>query len=131
MAEKIIRLADVGELERKLENALENLIPGKEDKEDGWLLRNVATELEDLKKLPTIDPEKLRDVSEWELNPYRFSCEHFRCKKCRHISCLTDAFCGGCGAKMKNAGSKSEDLPLPRDEYERGGTEDVWKEVQF
>lgn len=44
----------------------ENLIPGKEDKEDGWLLRNVATELEDLKKLPTIDHENLRPVAHWE-----------------------------------------------------------------
>lgn len=108
MAEKTIRLADVGELERKLENALENLIPGKEDKEDEWLPRNVATELEDLKKLPTIDPEKLRDVSEWELNPYRFSCEHFRCKKCHHISCLTDAFCGGC--KMEDATNEQTEI---------------------
>ena len=67
---------------------------------------------------PTIDPESLRPVSEWELNPHRFSCEHFRCKLCHHYSCLTDAFCGGCGAKMKNAGSNAEDLPLPIDEYE-------------
>ena len=82
---------------------------------------------------PTIDPENLRPVSEWELNPHRFSCEHFRCKLCHHISCLTDAFCGGCGAKMKNAGTKAEDLPLPIDEYEykKGETDNVWTEVQL
>lgn len=82
---------------------------------------------------PTIDPETLRPVSEWELNPHRFSCEHFRCKLCHHISCLTDAFCGGCGAKMKNAGTKAEDLPLPIDEYEykKGETDNVWTEVQL
>lgn len=82
---------------------------------------------------PTIDPESLRPVSEWELNPHRFSCEHFRCKLCHHISCLTDAFCGGCGAKMKNAGTKAEDLPLPIDEYEhkKGETDNVWTEVQL
>ena len=71
-----------------------------------------------IESCPPIDPESLRPVSEWELNPHRFSCEHFRCKLCHHISCLTDAFCGGCGAKMKNAGTKAEDLPLPIDEYE-------------
>lgn len=82
---------------------------------------------------PTIDPESLRPVSEWELNPHRFSCEHFRCKLCHHISCLTDAFCGGCGAKMKNAGTKAEDLPLPIDEYEykKEETDNVWTEVQL
>ena len=53
---------------------------------------------------PTIDPESLRPVSEWELNPDKWTCECecFRCKKCHHTSCSTDAFCGGCGAKMKN-----------------------------
>lgn len=61
----------------------------------------------------TIDPESLRPESEWELNPYRFSCEHFRCKKCHHIDCVADNYCGKCGAKMKNAGVKPEDLPIP------------------
>jgi hypothetical protein len=44
-----------------------------------------------------------------------------------------DAFCGGCGAKMKNAGTKAEDLPLPIDEYEykKGETDNVWTEVQL
>lgn len=62
---------------------------------------------------PIIDLESLRPVSEWELNPNRWTCEWFRCKKCRHVSCCTDVYCGGCGAKMKNAGVKSEDLPTP------------------
>lgn len=61
----------------------------------------------------TIDPESLRPVSEWELNPYRFSCEHFRCKECHHIDCVADNYCGKCGAKMKNAGVKPEELPIP------------------
>lgn len=55
---------------------------------------------------PTIDPESLRPVSEWELNPDKWTCEWFRCKKCHHTSCSTDAFCGGCGAKMKNTDAK-------------------------
>lgn len=76
---------------------------------------------------PTIDPESLRPVSEWELNPNKWTCEWFRCKKCHHISCCTDAYCGGCGAKMKNAGAKSENLPEPQEERGESGNE--WKEV--
>ena len=119
MAEKkkIVRLADVGELENILKKDLaEEEAKGKDA--DTLFCEDVAGELTDLESLPTIDPESLRPVSEWELNPHRFSCEHFRCKLCHHISCLTDAFCGGCGAKMKNAGTKAKDLPLPIDEYE-------------
>ncbi len=51
--------------------------------------------------------------SEWELNPGRCTCEHFRCKKCHFINCVAVKYCGECGAKMKNAGVKPEDLPLP------------------
>ena len=65
---------------------------------------------------PAIDPESLRPESEWELNTHRFTCEHFRCKKCNHINCLADKYCGECGAKMKNAGVKLEDLPIPEDD---------------
>ena len=57
----------------------------------------------------TIDPESLRPVSEWELNPDKWTCEWFRCKKCHHTSCCTDAFCGGCGAKMKNRDVEIDD----------------------
>lgn len=65
---------------------------------------------------PTIDPETLRPVSEWELNPDRWTCEWFRCKKCHYTSCSTDPFCGGCGAKMKNAGASTDDLNEPKEE---------------
>lgn len=68
---------------------------------------------------PTIDPETLRPVSEWELNPYRFSCEHFRCKKCHHIDCVADKYCGECGSKMKNAGVKPEDMPIPTETIQK------------
>ena len=134
MAEKkkIIRLVDVGELEADLKKDLaEEEAKGKAV--DILYCESISDELSDLGNLPTIDPKTLRPVSEWELNPHRFSCEHFRCKLCHHISCLTDAFCGGCGAKMKNAGTKAEDLPLPIDEYEykKGETDNVWTEVQL
>lgn len=65
---------------------------------------------------PTIDPESLRPVSEWELNPDRWTCEWFRCKTCHHISCCADSFCGGCGAKMKNAGASTDDFNEPKEE---------------
>lgn len=41
------------------------------------------------------------------------TCEHFRCKKCHFINCVAVKYCGECGARMKNAGVKPEDLPLP------------------
>lgn len=71
---------------------------------------------------PTIDPESLRSVSEWELNPHRFSCEHFQCKKCHHIDCVADKYCGECGAKMTNAGVKPEDLPIPEEELPKSSS---------
>lgn len=75
---------------------------------------------------PTIDPEILRPVSEWELNPYRFSCEHFRCKKCHHIDCVADKYCGECGSKMKNAGVKPEDMPIPTETIQKNNTSLEW-----
>lgn len=110
--EKAVRLADVGELENSLKKDLaEEEAKGKSA--DILFCESIEDELSDLGNLPTIDPESLRPESEWELNPYRFSCEHFRCKKCHHIDCVADNYCGKCGAKMKNAGVKPEDLPIP------------------
>lgn len=74
----------------------------------------------------TIDPETLRPVSEWEMNPDRWTCEWFRCKTCHHISCCTDPFCGGCGAKMKNAGVKPEDMPIPTETIQKNNTSPEW-----
>ena len=109
--EKAVRLVDVGELENSLKKDLaEEEAKGKSA--DVLFCESIEDELADLEKLPTIDPESLRPVSEWELNPNRWTCEWFCCKTCHHLSCCTDAYCGGCGAKMKNAGVKSEDLPV-------------------
>lgn len=77
-----------------------------------------------IESCPPIDPESLRPVSEWELNPYRFSCEHFRCKECHHIDCIADNYCGKCGARMKNAEVKPEDLPIPEEENSRAKKSD-------
>lgn len=106
--EKTVRVINaVGELGNSLKNLAESA------KEKSAYIRSFAKVLRETENLPTIDPETLRPVSEWELNPYRFSCEHFRCKKCHHIDCVADNYCGKCGAKMKNAGVKPEDLPIP------------------
>ncbi len=106
--EKVVRLlASVRELESSLKKLAES---AKEKSAD---VRSFAKVLREIENLSTIDPESLRPVSEWELNPYRFSCEHFRCKECHHIDCVADNYCGKCGARMKNAGVKPEDLPIP------------------
>lgn len=110
--EKAVRLADVGELENSLKKDLaEEEAKGKSA--DILFCESIEDELSDLESLPTIDPETLRPESEWELNPHRLSCEHFRCKKCHHIDCVADKYCGECGSKMKNAGVKPENLPIP------------------
>lgn len=113
--EKTVRLADVGELESSLKKDLaEEEAKGKSA--DILFCESIEDELSDLENLPTIDPESLRPVSEWELNPDRWTCEWFRCKTCHHISCCADPFCGGCGAKMKNAGASTDDLNEPQEE---------------
>lgn len=113
--EKTARLADVGELESSLKKDLaEEEAKGKSA--DILFCESIEDELQDLENLPTIDPESLRPVSEWELNPDRWTCEWFRCKTCHHLSCCADPFCGGCGAKMKNAGASTDDLIEPKEE---------------
>ena len=129
--EKAVRLADVGELESSLKKDLaEEEAKGKSA--DILFCESIEDELADLENLPTIDPESLRPVSEWELNPHRFSCEHFRCKECHHIDCVADNYCGKCGARMKNAGVKPEDLPVPEEKNssaEKSDDEnDEWEE---
>lgn len=124
--EKTVRLADVGELESSLKKDLaEEEAKGKSA--DILFCESIEDELSDLENLPTIDPESLRPVSEWELNPDKWTCEWFRCKKCHHISCCTDAFCGGCGAKMKNRDVEIEDQPESKEE--KGESDNEWKEV--
>ena len=85
-----------------------------------------------LQETSAVNIDSLRAESEWELNPGRFSCEHFRCKKCHFISCLAVKYCGECGSRMKNAGVKPEELPLPAEEktYESRKS-DIFEEVEF
>lgn len=107
--EKVVRLLASA---RELESSLKKLAESAKEKSAD--VRSFAKVLREIENLPTIDPESLRPVSEWELNPIRWTHEWFRCKTCHHLSCCTDTYCGGCGAKMKNAGAKPEDLPIPK-----------------
>lgn len=109
--EKIARVINVvGELGNSFKNLAES---AKEKSAD---IRSFAKVLRETENLPTIDPENLRPVSEWELNPDRWTCEWFRCKTCHYLSCCANPFCGGCGAKMKNAGASTDDLNEPKEE---------------
>lgn len=92
----------------------------------------IAGAADDIMRAPAVDFESIRPESEWELNPGRISCEYFRCKKCHFISCLANRYCGECGAKMKNAGVKPEELPLPAEEktYESRKS-DIFEEVEL
>lgn len=119
--EKIARAINAVE---ELGNSLKNLAESAKEKSAD--IRSFAKVLRETENLFTIDPETLRPVSEWELNPYRFSCEHFRCKKCHHIDCVADKYCGECGSKMKNAGVKPEDMPIPTETIQKSNTSPEW-----
>lgn len=67
-AKKIIRLADVGELEADLKKDLaEEEAKGKGA--DVLYCECLGDELSDLGNLPTIDPKTLRPVAHWEEIP--------------------------------------------------------------
>lgn len=61
--EKAMLFASVG----KLENSLKKLAESAKEKSTD--IRSFAKVLRETENLPTIDPETLRPVSEWELNP--------------------------------------------------------------
>lgn len=55
----------------KLENSLKNLAESAKEKSAD--IRSFAKVLRETENLPTIDPESPRPVSEWELNPDRWT----------------------------------------------------------
>lgn len=61
---KIIRLADVGELEADLKNDLAEE-EAKGEAADILLCESISDELSNLSNLPTIDPESLRGHAKW------------------------------------------------------------------
>ena len=118
MAEKkkIVRLADVGELENILKKDLaEEEAKGKDS--DTLFCEDVAGELTDLESLPTIDPETLRPVAHWDMeedavgDPIIWTCSN-----CKDSIVMYDGapmengykYCPMCGARM-------EDVPYDDD----------------
>lgn len=102
--EKVVRLADVGELESSLKKDLaEEEAKGKSA--DVLFCENIEDELSDLENLPTIDPESLRPVTHFEPVDPESDIE-FKCSKCEGII-STDwdgiedfEYCPYCGARI-------------------------------
>ena len=117
MAEKkkIIRLADVGELENISKKDLaEEEEKGKDA--DTLFCEDVAGELTDLESLPTIDPKTLRPVAHWEDVPGSYKdqigkdgswfvpttrCTNPECREINPCS-LKTPFCPMCGFRMED-----------------------------
>lgn len=126
MAEKIIRLADVGELENILKKDLaEEEAKGKDA--DTLFCEDVAGELTDLESLPTIDPESLRGHARWlkdenvkiisvDANGSTFESPAVYCENCN--AALSEAdfkgrvwnFCPVCGYKMEDATNEQAEI---------------------
>lgn len=107
--EKTVRLVDVGELETELDTLLNLMLRDFADETDETKChcQAVAMESEDLKKLPTIDPESLRPVAHWE-ESVCFDNAFWVCSNCKFPSEAIAAprlyhYCPNCGAKMEDA----------------------------
>jgi hypothetical protein len=117
MAEKkkIVRLADVGELENILKKDLaEEEAKGKDS--DTLFCESIEDELSDLEKLPTIDPKTLRPVAHWEEIPGSYEAcagkngswcvpaTHCSNPECGEVNpCgLKTPFCPMCGFRMED-----------------------------
>lgn len=111
---KIIRLADVGELEADLKKDLaEEEAKGKTA--DILYCESISDELSDLGNLPTIDSKTLRPVAHWEEIPGSYvSCagKNAWCvpaTRCSNPECgevnpcgLKTPFCPMCGFRMED-----------------------------
>ncbi len=101
---KIIRLADIGQLEEELRQDLaEEEAKGKAA--DVLYCESISDTLSDLSNLPTIDPKTLRPVAHWvPVDPD--SDIEWKCSKCEFVmSTGWDGYedfnyCSCCGAKM-------------------------------
>lgn len=130
MAEKkkIVRLADVGELENILKKDLaEEEAKGKDA--DTLFCEDVAGELTDLESLPTIDPDDLRGHAKWEKPKELFFImidgdgpddmheePAIRCSNCGGMVPQSDFdkwvwnFCPVCGCKMEDATNEQTEM---------------------
>lgn len=125
---KIIRLADVGELENILKKDLaEEEAKGKDA--DTLFCEDVAGELTDLESLPTIHPDDLRGHAKWEKPKELFSLmidgsgpDDFHeepaicCSNCGGMVPQSDFdkwvwnFCPVCGYKMEDATNEQAEI---------------------
>lgn len=112
---KIIRLADVGELEADLKKDLaEEEAKGKAA--DVLYCESISDELSDLGNLPTIDPKTLRPVAHWEEIPGSYEvcagksgswsvpatrCANPECGEANPCG-LKTPFCPMCGFRMED-----------------------------
>lgn len=128
MAEKkkIVRLADVGELENILKKDLaEEEAKGKDA--DTLFCEDVAGELTDLESLPTIDPDDLRGHAKWvkekewkfiivddENNSHEepaICCTHCKAKISQSdFDNWVWNFCPVCGCKMEDATNEQTEI---------------------
>ena len=122
---KIIRLADVGELEADLKKDLAEE-EAKGDTADVLYCESIGDELSDLENLPTIDPESLRGHAKWvkdkELKFIIVDNENdsheepaICCTNCKAKISQSDFdgwvwnFCPVCGFAMEDATEESND----------------------
>ena len=104
---KIIRLADVGELEADLKKDLaEEEAKGKAA--DILFCESISDTLGDLSNLPTIDPESLRPTAKWLIVRRTADGAECECGNCgRHETFTTfdrhidHVYCCRCGYKME------------------------------
>nr|DAF40224.1 MAG TPA: TFIIB-TERMINAL DOMAIN, TFIIB, TRANSCRIPTION INITIATION [Caudoviricetes sp.] len=105
---KIIRLADVGELEAHLLEALEH--PARQLDHDDVITcgEAISCEIEDLKQLPTIDPESLRPTAKWVVMRRMADGAECKCGNCGRHETFTSfdrhtdhVYCCRCGYKME------------------------------
>lgn len=123
---KIIRLADVGELENILKKDLaEEEAKGKDA--DTLYCESISDELSDLGNLPTIDPDDLRGHAKWEKPKELFFVmidgpddmheePAIRCSNCGGMVPQSDFdkwvwnFCPVCGCKMEDATNEQAEI---------------------
>ncbi len=116
---KIIRLADIGQLEKELRQDLAEE-EAKGEAADILYCENISDALSDLEKLPTVDPESLRGHAKWvkdkelkfiivddENNSHEepaICCTHCKAKISQSdFDSWVWNFCPVCGFKMEDA----------------------------
>lgn len=104
---KIIRLADIGQLEKELRQDLaEEEAKGKAA--DVLYCESISDTLSDLSNLPTIDPASLRPTAKWIIMRRMADGAECKCENCGRRETFTTfdwhtdhVYCCRCGYKME------------------------------